>query len=150
MSHEIFDSHFLNYGAGGPFFYLIRIKRGEGHLEKVVTMSTFTEQDRSFCVEEFFRNGNSAVLARAAFRKKHGFHNNRNCPSKQLIISWTRKFRSTENTARKQYSPRQKPARTPEKIRAVSSSITENPRSDDFQVHSRLPGPPFIESSRWI
>lgn len=101
-------------------------------------MSRFTKEDRAFCIQAFFRNGDSATLARREFMNHRGLHKFEKCPSVQNIRYWAKMFRATSSTERSPYKQRRKPARTPEKIDAVRTLIHMDPRLSGRRIASSV------------
>ena len=95
---------------------------------KLVAMDKFSEEDRLLCVELVIKNGDSATLARREFCKIRGLKNDRKCPSLPLIRYWVKKFKETGSAKRQEVPPREKTARTPEKIDAAANILRENNR----------------------
>ncbi|XP_068620533.1 chaoptin-like [Battus philenor] len=64
----------------------------------LVKMKRFTGADRAFCVREFYKNYNSATVARRIFREHKGLHNFDDTPTLQKIKNWVAKFEETGST----------------------------------------------------
>ena len=56
-------------------------------------MEPWTGAQRAFAVKEFYKNGDSFVIAQREFRREFGIHRNRAVPSAHAIKTWVRNFR---------------------------------------------------------
>lgn len=90
-------------------------------------MERFNGADRALCVREFYRNNDSATIARRKFRVYRNLRTFNDCPSVQTIKNWVQKFEETGSTLDKQRSGRPKTSRTEENIDVVQESVRENP-----------------------
>lgn len=61
-------------------------------------MERFSGADRAFCVREFYKNGDSASIARRKFCNHRGLRNLNDAPSVPLIWKWVKKFEETGST----------------------------------------------------
>lgn len=93
----------------------------------VVTMQRYTGEERSFCVREYYRNNDSATIARRRFRHHFNLHDVQQCPSVPLIKQWVRKFEETGSTLNKRVPGRRRSARTDENIERVRASVRQQP-----------------------
>ncbi|TLM65355.1 DUF4817 domain-containing protein, partial [Acinetobacter baumannii] len=93
----------------------------------LVAMERFTGADRAFCVREFYKNDNSATVARRKFREHKGLHNFDDTPTLQTIKNWVAKFEETGSTLDKPRLGRPRTSRTEQNIDTVTQSIRENP-----------------------
>lgn len=69
-------------------------------------MSSFSIEDRTFCVIAYFENGRSPTLARRAFNldRKIKTLKARKCPSVKNIKNWAQHFEATGTVGRKIYT----------------------------------------------
>lgn len=116
--------------------------RGAGGVPTVsgnsVAMERFTGADRAFCVREFYRNNDSATIARRKFREYQNLRNFKDIPSVQTIKNWVIKFEESGSTLDKQRSGRPRTSRTEENIDVVKHSIRENPTQSTRKRSSAL------------
>ncbi|CAK1579832.1 unnamed protein product [Parnassius mnemosyne] len=101
-------------------------------------MERFTGADRAFCVREFYRNNDSATIARRKFREYQNLRNFKDIPSVQTIKNWIIKFEESGSTLDKQRSGRPRTSRTEENIDVVKHSIRENPTQSTRKRSSAL------------
>ena len=52
-------------------------------------------------MKEFYKHGDSFVIAQREFRRKFGIHRNRAVPSTHAIKAWVRNFETTASTLKK-------------------------------------------------
>lgn len=93
----------------------------------LVTMQRYTGEERAFCVREYYRNNNSATIARRRFRDHFNLHDVQQCPSLPLITKWVRKFEETGSTLNKRVPGRRRSARIGENIERVRVSVRQEP-----------------------
>ncbi|KAL4710049.1 hypothetical protein ACJJTC_011634 [Scirpophaga incertulas] len=86
-------------------------------------MERFSGADRALCVREFYKNGNSATVARRKFCSIRHL----NAPSTRLIAKWVKKFEETGSTLEKPKSGRPRTSRTAENVDSVTQSIRDDP-----------------------
>lgn len=98
-------------------------------MKSSVTMSTFTDKDRAFCVEIFFKNGDSVIRTQRAFKIHRGFISIKQCPTRPTILKWVRTFRVKAAARSYPSSTRKKRTRNPDAIKSVKDAITENSRA---------------------
>lgn len=98
-----------------------------------VAMDRYSEEDRIFCVDAFFRS-NSATAARRDYRKHRNYKNFNKCPSERLIRSWVKKFREQGHVRNENKKPRECSVRTPEMIAAVRRILEENPQTSGRSI----------------
>ena len=88
-----------------------------------VAMERFPGADRALCVREFYKNGNSATVARRRFCTTRGLRLLNDAPSVALIRKWVTKFEETGSTLEKPKSGRPRTSRTAENVERVSRSV---------------------------
>lgn len=91
-------------------------------------MLHFTAEDCSFCAIEYFRNGQSATIARRLFATARSRKNLRGCPGLSTIKRWAVNFKTFATAYRPRPPTHYKPVRTQEAIATVSRVVKENPR----------------------
>ena len=64
-------------------------------------MEPWTGAQRAFAVKEFYKNGDSFVIAQRDFRREFGIHRNHAVPSAHAIKTWVRNFEATGSTLKK-------------------------------------------------
>ncbi|PNF20638.1 hypothetical protein B7P43_G04273 [Cryptotermes secundus] len=90
-------------------------------------MGPRTGAQGSFAVKDFYKNGDSFVIAQREFRREFGVHCNRAVPSAQAIRTWVQNSEDTGSTLKKKGGSI-KTARTPENVAAVREAIERSPR----------------------
>jgi len=75
-------------------------------------MERFSGSDSAFCVQEFYKNGDSPTIARRKFSSHRGLRNLNDAPSVSLIRKWVEKFEETGSTLEKPNSGRPMSSRT--------------------------------------
>lgn len=96
-------------------------------LGNLVGMERFSGADRALCVREFYKNGNSATVARRKFCNIRHFRHLNNAPSTRLIAKWVEKFEETGSTLDKPKSGRPRSSRTVQNVDSVAESILDDP-----------------------
>lgn len=91
-------------------------------------MSSFSIEDRTFCVIAYFENGRSPTLARRAFTQDRKIKTLRmgKCPTVQNIRNWAMHFEATGTVGRKIYT-KLKSARRIEAEHKVAKALKKNP-----------------------
>ena len=97
-------------------------------------MKRFSGPDRALCVREFYKNGNSATIARRKFCNIRGFRHLNDAPSVPLIRNWVKKFKETGSTLDKPKSGQPRLSRTEENVERVNQSVCVDL---DFSIHKR-------------
>ncbi|XP_077294058.1 uncharacterized protein LOC143916716 isoform X2 [Arctopsyche grandis] len=92
-----------------------------------VTMQRFSGADRSLCVQEFYKNGGSATVARRRFCSIRGCRHLNDAPSIPLIRKWVKKFEETGTMLDKPKSGRPRSSRTAENVESVNQSVRDHP-----------------------
>lgn len=106
-----------------------------------VAMERFSGADRALCVREFYKNGDSATVARRKFCSIRGFRHLNDAPSIPLIRNWVKKFEETGTTLDKSKSGRPRSSRTVENVESVNQSVRDDPnlsirkRASALNVH---------------
>lgn len=101
-------------------------------------MERFLRVDRALCVREFYKNGNSATVARIKFCNIRHIND---APSPKLIDKWVKKFEETGSTLEKLKPGHPRSSKKVENIDSVSQSVRDNPdlsirkRADALNVH---------------
>lgn len=96
-------------------------------LGNLVAMERFSGADRALCVREFYKNGNSATVARRKFCSIRHIRHLNDAPSTRLIAKWVEKFEETGSTLEKPKSGRPRTSRTAENVDSVTQSIRDDP-----------------------
>ncbi|CAK9805748.1 hypothetical protein ANTPLA_LOCUS4647 [Anthophora plagiata] len=92
-------------------------------------MERFSGADRAFCVHEFHKNNDSAVISLRKFSNHHDLHDINQAPSVSLIRTWVRKFEETGSTMDKPKSGLPKSSRGNENVESVRQSVCAIPDS---------------------
>jgi len=106
-----------------------------------VAMERFSGADRALCVREYYKNGDSATIARRRFCNIRGIRHLKDAPSIQIIRKWIRNFVETGSTLEKPKSGRPRSSRTVENVESVNLSVHDNPnlsirkRASALNVH---------------
>jgi len=103
-------------------------------LGNLVAMEPFAGADRALCVREFYKNGNSATIARRNFSNVRGLRHLNDAPSIPLIRNWVKKFEETGSTLGKQKSGRPRSSRTEENVERTNQSVRDDP---DLSIRKR-------------
>lgn len=103
-------------------------------LGNLVAMERFSGADRALCVREFYKNSNSATIARRNFCNIRDFHHLNDAPSISLIRNWVKKFEETGSTLDKPKSGRPRLSRTEENVERVNQSVRVDP---DLSIRKR-------------
>lgn len=77
------------------------ISVGSLGLGNLVAMDRFSGADRGLFVREFYKNGNSATVARRKFCSIRLIRHLNDAPSTRLIAKWVKKFEETRSTLEK-------------------------------------------------
>lgn len=114
---------------------------GSVALGNSVAMERFSGADRALCVREFYKNGDSATVARRRFCSIRGFRHLNDAPSIPLIRKWVKKFEETGTTLEKPKSGRPRSSRTVENVERANESVRDDPslsirkRASALNVH---------------
>jgi transposase len=90
-------------------------------------MHRWSEEYRAFAVETFFKNNGSAIVTQRVFRRHFDIGRNGKVPTRQTILNWVTKFRTTASIVDKKPSGRPRTVRTPENVRRVSRAFQRSP-----------------------
>jgi hypothetical protein len=89
----------------------------------VQSLSVTTEQwlceHRAFAVKSFFKNDDSATQTQHEFRKHFNIGRNGKVPTRQTILNWISKFRSTASALPKKNPGRPRSVHNPENVERV-------------------------------
>lgn len=86
-------------------------------------MASFTGDQRAFCVREYYRNHDSATVAKRKFCNHYNVHKNNFAPSVQTIKKLVQKFETTGSTLNMPRSGRPRTSRDPENVERVRASV---------------------------
>jgi len=89
-------------------------------------MEPWTEAQRAFAVKEFYKNGDSFVIAQREFRRESGIQRIRAVLSAHAIKTWFRNLGATGSKLKKKGGS-VKIVRTPENIAVVREAIERSP-----------------------
>ncbi|KAL4149807.1 hypothetical protein QTP88_003669 [Uroleucon formosanum] len=85
-------------------------------------------EHRAFVVEEYIRNGDSAITTQRAFRIRFKLGRHDPVPDRKTIQVWLSNFRATGSALKRKSSGRPLTATTPDNVARVSASIQQSPR----------------------
>lgn len=85
-------------------------------------------EHRAFVVEEYIRNGGSAITTQRAFRIRFKLGRHDPVPDRKTIQVWLSNFRATGSALKRKSSGRPLTATTPDNVARVSASIQQSPR----------------------
>jgi hypothetical protein len=90
-------------------------------------MKSWTGAQDAFSVQEFYKNGDSLVIAQREFRREIGIHRNRAGPSAHDNKTWVRNFEATGSTL-KTKGGSLKTVRTPDNLAVMREALERIPR----------------------
>lgn len=93
----------------------------------IVTMSQWSNEQRAFAVEAYFKTNDSCVSARRRFCSHYNIRRLTDAPSVNLIRTWVQKFRATGSIIKNPHTGPSQISRTEENIQCVGSSMQEKP-----------------------
>lgn len=103
-------------------------------------MDRFTSKDRALCVREFYRNNNSAAIARRKFREHHKLPNYNKAPTVQMIKNWVLKFEQKKKEVKvgKVQQSRTQPSRNlrPRKLK-ITDELLKKTFGEDVRPRTR-------------
>lgn len=82
----------------------------------------------AFVVEEYIRNGGSAITSQRAFRIRFQLGRHDPVPDRKTIQVWLSNSRATGSALKRKSSGRPLTATTPDNVARVSASIQQSPR----------------------
>ncbi|KAL4142309.1 hypothetical protein QTP88_004793 [Uroleucon formosanum] len=85
-------------------------------------------EHRAFVVEEYIRNGGSAITTQRAFRIRFKLGRHDPVPDRKTIQVWLSNFRAAGSALKRKSSGRPLTATTPDNVARVSASIQQSPR----------------------
>jgi transposase len=89
-------------------------------------MEPWTGAQRAFAVKEFYKNGNSFMIAQREFGSELRIHHSCAVPSAHAIKTWVQNFKVTGSTLRKKGGS-VKTVRKPKNIAVVREAIERSP-----------------------
>ncbi|CAI6359906.1 unnamed protein product [Macrosiphum euphorbiae] len=90
-------------------------------------------EHRAFVVEEYIRNGGSAITTQRAFRIRFQLGRHDPVPDRKTIQVWLSNFRATGSALKRKSSGRPLTATTPDNVARVSASIQQSPRRSELK-----------------
>ncbi|XP_046962436.1 uncharacterized protein LOC124531912 [Vanessa cardui] len=101
-------------------------------------MEHYTGEQRAFCVEAYYKNGDSCTIARRLFCSNFRLHDLNQCPSESVIRSWVRKFESLGSTLNEKPAGRTRTVRTEENVSEVVASVRRDPQQSSRKRSAEL------------
>lgn len=96
-------------------------------LGSLVAMERFSGVDRALCVQEFYKNSDSATAEGRKFCNIQGFRYLNKAPSIQFIQKWVKKIEEIGTTLEKPKSGRPRSSLTPDNVESVNQSVRDDP-----------------------
>lgn len=93
-----------------------------------VNMERWSNAQRSFAVEVYFKNNDSVIITQRVFRRYFHLNPRDPVPSRKTIIKWVHKFRTTASSAREKPKGRTRSVRTPQNAERVRAAVLRSPR----------------------
>ena len=93
----------------------------------LVTMEQWSSVERAFAVKAYYKNGESFIRAKRAFRQEFNLPPRAPVPFNKAISLWVKNFEATASTSRKKGGS-EKTCRTPENVERVRQAVTRSPR----------------------
>jgi len=85
-------------------------------------------EHRGFIVETFFKNNESVIATKRAFRRHFRLGRRAPVPDRKMILLWVSNMRATGSTLKQKPPSRPRSIRSPENVQTVRASIEQSPR----------------------
>ena len=92
-----------------------------------VKMELYSNVQRSFIVETYFKNNNSIVITQRLFRRHFQLNRRDPIPDRKTIGKWIHKFRQTASVLKEKPRGRDRSVRTAENAERVRESVLRSP-----------------------
>jgi len=98
-------------------------------------MQRWSEEHRAFGAGTFFKNNDSATVMQRVFRRYFAIGKNVEVPTRQTILNWVTKFRTTASIVDKKPSGPHRTVRTLENVRRVAHAVQRSARLTSSGAH---------------